>query len=152
SAKARPADIARDSLVEVVRDKEHALANRLTALGLIASGLNETSEGCLLDLAGAVEDGPVLAELLGQLGKRPRLKAAPLLLNKASSPSAAVRAAVAEALAERKAIEGSESIRRMLEDEDAGVRRAAASAAGTLAIKPAADALLKRTRDADPAV
>src|SRR5262249_17955157 len=52
SAKARPADIARDSLVEVVRDKEHALANRLTALGLIASGLNETSEGCLLDLAG----------------------------------------------------------------------------------------------------
>jgi putative membrane-bound dehydrogenase-like protein len=152
SIKTHPADLARESLAEVVPDKEHAPANRLMALGLVADGLNETSEGRLLELAGAVEDGPVLAELLRQFGKRPRLKAVPLLLSKASSPSAAVRAAVAEALAERRAIEGSEPVQRMLEDRDAGVRRAAAAAAGTLAIKTAAEALLKRTRDADAAV
>jgi putative membrane-bound dehydrogenase-like protein len=152
SVKTHPDNLTRDSLAEVVRDKEHSPTNRLMALGLVTSGLNETSEGRLLELAGAVEDGPVLAELLRQLGKRPRLKAVSFLLDKASSPNPTVRAAVAEALAERKAIEGSELVRRMLEDQDAGVRRAAAAAAGTLAIKSAAKALLKRARDVDPAV
>jgi putative heme-binding domain-containing protein len=152
SIKSSPADVMIESLAEVVRDQEHAEANRLMALGLVASGLNETSEDRLLELAGGVEDGPVLAALLRQLGKRPRLKAVPLLLNKASSPRAAVRAAVVEALAMRGASEASEPVRRLLEDPDAGVRRAAAAAAGTLCIQPAAEALLKRTRDADPAV
>jgi putative heme-binding domain-containing protein len=152
SARAHPADPMRDYLAEVVRDQKHASANRLAALGLVAGGVTETSEGCLLELAGAVEDGPILAELLRQLGRRPRLQSVPLLLNKASSPSAAVRAAVAEALAELRTSKGNEPVRRMLEDPDAGVRRAAASAAGTLALKSAAEALLKRARDADPAV
>jgi putative heme-binding domain-containing protein len=152
SVKTHPADPMRESLAQIVRDKEHTQANRLMALSLVAGGFNEASEGRLLELAVAVEDGPILAELLRQLGKRPRLKPVPLLLSKASSPSAAVRAAVAESLAERKATEGTDVVRRMLEDPDAGVRRAAASAVGTLAIKPAAEALLKRVRDADPAV
>jgi putative membrane-bound dehydrogenase-like protein len=152
SGKTHSADAMRESLTEVVHAKEHAPANRLMALSLVAGGLNETSEGRLQELAGAVEDGPVLAELLRQLGKRPRLKPVPLLLSKASSPSAAVRAAVAETLAERKAIEGTDVVRRMLEDPDAGVRRAAAAAVGALGIKPAAEALLRLTRDVDPAV
>jgi putative heme-binding domain-containing protein len=152
SVKTHSADAMREALAKVVRDKEHAQTNRLTALGLVAGGLNETSERKLLELTGAVEDGPVLAELLRQFAKRPRLNPVPMLLSKASSPSAAVRAAVAETLAERKAPEGTDVVRRMLEDLDAGVRRAAASALGTLGIKPAAEALLKRTRDVDPAV
>jgi putative heme-binding domain-containing protein len=152
SVQAHPADVTRDYMAEVVRDEKHAPANRLMALRTLASGLNETSECRLLELAEAAEDSPVLAELLRQLGKHPRVKAIPLLLNKASSANSAVRAAVAEALAELKAVEGSEQVRRMLEDSDAGVRRAAVSAAGTLAIKSAAEALVKRTSDADPAV
>jgi putative heme-binding domain-containing protein len=90
--------------------------------------------------------------LLRRLGKQPRLKSVPVLLDKASSQTAAVRAAVADALAELKAIEGGEAVRRMVDDPDAGVRSAAALAAGALAIKPAAEALLKRTRDAAPSV
>jgi putative membrane-bound dehydrogenase-like protein len=152
SLKAHPADATRDLLADVLRDEKHAPSNRLTALQVIASGLNEKNEDRLLELAEAVEDSPVQAELLRQLGKRPRVKAVPLMLNKVASPTAAVRAAVAEALAERRAIEGSEHVRRMLEDPDAGVRRAAASAAGTMAIKSAAAALLNRTRDADHGV
>jgi putative membrane-bound dehydrogenase-like protein len=152
SVKAHPADATREPLAEVVRDKEQASTNRLTALGMFSSGLNETSEGRLLELAGSVEDGPVLAELLRQLGKRPRLSSVPLLLKKATSLVAPVRAAVAETLAELKANEGNDPVRRMLDDPDAGVRRAAAAAAGTLAIKSAAEALLSRTHDADAAV
>jgi putative membrane-bound dehydrogenase-like protein len=150
--QSHPADTTRKSLEAVLQDREQAVANRLTALALFGKGLDATSEERLRDLAGAVEDSPILAELLRQLGKRPRLKAISLLVGKASSPSAAVRAAVAEALAELRAAEGSETVRGLLTDPDAAVRRAAAVAAGALGVRAAADKLLQLARDPEPAV
>lgn len=139
-------------LTTVVQDRRHAPPNRLTALAMLVAELDETSERQLLELAGRIEDGPVLAELLRQTGLRPRLKAARMLLGKTGSPDPLVRAAALEALAELRAAEATEPVRALLADKDARVRRAAADAAGKLGMKAATDALLNLARDADPMV
>src|SRR5262249_20925565 len=95
----RPADEGRPHLEAVVRDRKHAEANRLLAVSLFVQGLDGTSGDRLLAVAEAVEDGPVLAELLRAVGGRRPARAAPLLLNKAASEAADVRARAVEALA-----------------------------------------------------
>jgi putative membrane-bound dehydrogenase-like protein len=147
-----PARDVRQDLVAVAVDKTHSVANRLTALTMLAGGLDPTGEGQLLQLASSVEDGPVLAETLRVMGKRPSLKGTPLLLDKLKSSDPDVRAAAVDALAELKAAEASEPVRRLLEDREARVRRSAAAAMGVLAVKPAIEALLKLAQDGDPAV
>jgi putative membrane-bound dehydrogenase-like protein len=147
-----PARDAREDLAAVVVEKAHSAGNRLTALTMLAAGLDQSSEGQLLQLAGTVEDGPVLAETLRLVGKRPGLKGTPLLLDKLKSSEPDVRAAAVDALAELRTVEASEPARRLLEDREARVRRSAAAAMGILGVKPAIDALLKLAQDADSAV
>src|SRR5262249_30150446 len=74
----QPAPETRPLTLAVVCAKDHAPANRLLALALFDKGLDAGSEGQLLDLAGALEDGPVLAEVLRRLGQRPGVRSVPL--------------------------------------------------------------------------
>jgi putative heme-binding domain-containing protein len=145
----RPAGEARPPLERVVRDKGHATVNRLLAVTLFLRGAGAQRDGELLVLAEAVEDGPVLAELLRALGKRPGPGTVALLLTKVTSPAAEVRAAALGALGERKVAEAHGPVRKALDDPDARVRSVAAQAAGKLALQGAAGQLLKRAGDAD---
>ncbi len=152
SLRGYPAGDARGLLEMVMENSRQATANRLAALALFADGLEETSEGRLLALAAALEDGPVLAAAVRQLGRRPRLNAASFLLGKARSPDASVRAASVEALATLRTAGAGAEAEKLLNDKDAGVRRAAAFAAGELGVRTAAGKLLDLARDAEPAV
>src|SRR5262249_46884618 len=102
-------------------------------------------------LAGTLEDGPVLAEVLRLAGKRPKLAAESLMLRKTVSPDADVRAAALEALAELQANGAGEAVRKGMADNDTRVRRAAVVAGGKWATRPGIDPLLKWARAAAPA-
>lgn len=152
SLRDQPAGETRKYLNTVIREKQQSPANRLAALILFVQGIDEASASSLLELAGALEDGPVLAEALRQSGKFPKLGAAPLLARKVKSSEAVVRAAAIEALGELRAAEGRAPVIELLQDKDVQVRRAAAGAAGKLEAKPAIEPLLKLVADPDPGV
>jgi putative membrane-bound dehydrogenase-like protein len=149
SLRERPAAEVRELAEGIVRDDRHAPPNRLAALDLEVRGLDPASEGRLLDLARGLDDSPVLAEALRQLGKRPRLEGRTLLAGKLVSSHAEVRAAAAGALADLGARDAGEAVARLLGDPEVRVRQAAAGAVGRLGFRGAADALLALTRDGD---
>jgi putative heme-binding domain-containing protein len=146
-----PAAGTRKMLEAASSDRRKPARARLQALALLAGGLDADSEKRLLVLAGALEDGPVLAAVLRQLAGRPRLDAAGLLLDKLGCADASVRAAAVEAVAARRVAEAAGPVRKLLDDPDAGVRAAAAAAAGRLGVRAPA-ALLKLARDSDAEV
>ncbi|HEV3263069.1 MAG TPA: HEAT repeat domain-containing protein, partial [Gemmataceae bacterium] len=152
SLRARPAKEVRGYLGMIAGDKKHSTANRLTALALFAGGLDPANESQLLKLAGEIEEGLVLAELLRRIGQRPGLGAAPLLSRNLTSPAAEVRTAAVEALTQLRVVAAGEPIQELLKDKDARVRSAAATAMGKFGVTAAAAALLKLVRDADPSV
>jgi putative membrane-bound dehydrogenase-like protein len=148
----QPAAEVRPHVEAVVRDRRHSPANRLAALDLFIQGLDEDKSAPLLTLAQVLEDGPILAQALRRIGKRPHLAAVPLLRNKLKSPEAAVRAAAIEAMGELRVEEGRDLVLPLLQDQDAHVRRAAAGAAGKLEARRAIESLLKLTSDSDSSV
>jgi putative membrane-bound dehydrogenase-like protein len=152
SLRDHPVDKVRNLLDGIVSDPRHILSNRLTALSMLAGGLDEANAGRLLELAGAVEDGSVLAELIRQLNQRPKLNAAPLLVAKLNSSDSEVRTAAVEGLTARRVTEAGEAIRFLLVDKEATVRRAAAAAVGQLGVRAAVDSLLLLAVDPDSAV
>jgi putative membrane-bound dehydrogenase-like protein len=147
-----PAGATREHLEAVIGGRKKPAAARLAALAMFAAGLDESGEGRLPAVAGALEDGPVLAEALRQIGRRPRVEAPRLLVDKLGSADAGVRAAAAEAAGARQTPGAAEAVRKLLDDRDLGVRRAAASAAGKLGDRAASEALLRLARDADAGV
>jgi putative heme-binding domain-containing protein len=149
SLKEHPPSVVRAMLLAVVREREQADANRLVALTQMSGGLEEASEPCLIDLADSLDDGPVLAAVLDQTGKRPRLAAGVMLRRKLSSPSVDVRAAAVRAMVELRCDSTGEAVQPLLEDRDARVRREAAVAVGKLGVRSASDALLKLWSDRD---
>jgi putative membrane-bound dehydrogenase-like protein len=149
SLRERPASEVSKLVDGVVRDPQHSTANRQTALAMWIDGM---PPGALAPLAAALEDGPVLADVLRRLGKQTKLPVASLLADKLPSPDADVRAAAIEALGELRAPEGRAPVLEMLHDQDVQVRRAAAGAAGRLAVKEANEPLLKLATDADAGV
>jgi putative heme-binding domain-containing protein len=150
--KSHPAGAVRSAFERIVRDRDHATANRLAALGHFERGIDDDTQQTLLDLASTVEDGAVLADALRRAGRHATLRVDPLLTGKLKSAEAEVRAAATEALADRPGAAAGESIRDLLADEDAGVRRAAAVAVAKLKVRSAAGALLNLTKDPDAAV
>src|SRR5205814_125997 len=68
----RPGSETRPHLGSVFRERKHLTANRLLAVSLFLQQLDAVSEEKLPATAEAVEDGPVLAELLRAIGKRPK--------------------------------------------------------------------------------
>lgn len=153
-----PADLTRELFESAATSSTQSATARLAALRLFVAGLDETRDGRLLSLARSLEDGPVLVEALHEIGKRPKSKSASLLVGKLRSPQAAVRTAALEALGELAPASVllspsfTETLLKLLEDNDASVRRAAASAAGRLDVQAGSAALLKLARDADAAV
>jgi putative membrane-bound dehydrogenase-like protein len=131
----------------VLRDQKHASGNRLTATSAYLRGVKVGDENRLLATAEAVDDGPVLAELLRAIGVRKVQTGTALLLRKATSANAEVRARTAEALAEVGAPEARPAVEKLLNDPDARVRAAAALSAGKLALSSATDRLLELARD-----
>jgi putative membrane-bound dehydrogenase-like protein len=142
-----PAQDAVPLLENVLRDQKHASGNRLLAASAYLRGIKKEDEKGLIGTAEAVEDGPVLAELLRAIGARKARTGTTLLLRKATSASAEVRARVAEALAEIGAPESRSAVQKLLDDPDARVRAAAALAAGKLKLQSASGRLLELARD-----
>jgi putative heme-binding domain-containing protein len=147
-----PAGDTRELLEFVVREPGYALKNRETALAILITGLDATSEPRLRGLADRVEDGPLLVELLRTLSNRPAIDSRQLLVRKLNSPDGNVRAAAIDAAAQLHVSEAARRIPELLRDRDIRVRRAAASASGALAVKASIDALSSLLRDADPAL
>jgi putative heme-binding domain-containing protein len=157
-----PADEVRGDLAAVVRSREYADGNRLTALRGFARGLEKSKASLLLELAATIEDGAVLAELLRLTARnttelpqdRPAPQElagplAPLLLEKLSSAAPDVRAAAVDAAADLGLSQAGSRLGELLADDDARVRRAAAVAVQKIKLPSAADQLLNLTRDPD---
>src|SRR4051812_28952007 len=116
------------------------------------SGDEGVAQKKLVELAGELKDGPVLAAALRRVTKRSLPSSGSLLTGKLVSTDADVRAAAVE-VAGRLGLSGvGERVRRLLADRDQSVRQAAAEAAGALGLKGAGDRLLELVRDPDPGV
>jgi putative membrane-bound dehydrogenase-like protein len=152
SLKEHPRNLLEQTLSDIISTRDHASANRLAALAQFVNGLEPPRAARLVDLAAAAEDGPVLAEMLRQLGRHPQLDSDGLLGDRLQSPDAAVRTAAVGALSELRRTTSSSAIRRLLDDRDAGVRRSAAAAMGLLKVDAARDDLLRLASDPDGAV
>ena len=140
-----PFSLRRKALVNVITNTKHASSNRLKALNQIAS----QGDPGLLEIASGLDDGPVLAEFLRLLGKRPNLPSTPLLLKKTTSPEPLVRAAAMQALADLGNKEGVAKVALLLKDKDVRVRRAAAHAAAALNVRDTAKLLVTMAAETD---
>ncbi|MCH8829296.1 MAG: HEAT repeat domain-containing protein, partial [Planctomycetes bacterium] len=149
SLAAFPAADVRKLFDAVSRDKSRNTANRLRAFTILMKGFGKSDFEKLLNFARTLEDGPVLAAALRELGLRPKLPGDRLLMSKLGSGHPLVRAAAIRALAARGSVTASKQILRLLEDTDIRVRRAAAAAAGELSVKSAIPSLRKSAGDAD---
>ncbi|MCE9531888.1 MAG: HEAT repeat domain-containing protein [Planctomycetes bacterium] len=147
-----PVTATREAFAIFVKEKTKSAAVRLEALKQFAAGLDEKSEPELLALASGLEHGPVLAEALRLLVKRPKLDSAKLLIDRVASYNAEVRAASIEGIGELKIADGAKRVTQRLEDRVLIVRRAAATAAGKLNLLETSPTLLKLARSPDPGV
>ena len=147
-----PADERRGLLAEIVADRTREQAHRLAALALWPGGDEGSAQAALAELAGGLEDGPVLAAALGRITKRSLPAAAPLVSGKLDSPDPDVRGAAVAVAGRLGLADAGEQVGRLLTDRAPGVRRAAAEAAGALGLKAAGDRLLELVRDPDPGV
>jgi putative membrane-bound dehydrogenase-like protein len=146
----RPAKEIRPLLKEVVANNDRsANDSRLSALKLLVSGFDDATESVLLDLATHVDDGPVLAATLAELGARRKLDADEILLAKLDSREPVVRAAAIRALSDRDASAGREHVARLLKDKMLEVQTAAVVAAGVLKPKGVNDRVLELAADSD---
>ncbi len=149
AVRAHPAYARREALLSVLRDSKHVVANRLTALDIVVKDVEPSKEGVVFHHVRSLEDGPVLAESIKHLGRRPQLKPTFFLMQKVASQDPAVRAAALLALAELRRPEARQETLKLLNDPDVRVRRAAAFAVEKLGLPQAADALLKLAGDPD---
>ena len=147
-----PAEVTREALAEVVRAPARGVENRLTALEILSRGLEPSNESLLAGVAGSLEDSPVLAACLRELGKRPGLGARGILERSLGRPPAEVRIAAVEAIAERGEKESSRALVGLLDDREPAVRAAAASALGRLAAREATEKLLSLSQEPDAIV
>jgi len=126
-----PMTDVRGLLERVVRDKTHAASNRLAALASLAGGKQSSAER-FFSLVRSIEDGPVLAAAIRELGRRKGAGSDAFLLAKLNSGDAGVRAAAISNLAERGTAAAAKTAVDLLSDRDVRVRRAAAFAVGKL--------------------
>jgi putative heme-binding domain-containing protein len=151
AAARQPADDVRELLAHVVRNESYAVDVRQKALATLIDRLNRSHESKLLELADEAADGPVLAELLSELGRRPDVESSVLLLRKLGATDAVVRAAALSSLAGLGVADAAVRVPALLADSQVEVRRAAAAAAGRLAVRQSVARLGELARDNDPA-
>jgi putative membrane-bound dehydrogenase-like protein len=140
--ESRDAATTRQMLREVVLRRALSAANRLAALAALVKGLPTDDLHALIDISKQIEDGPVAAAVLTEFETRLQLDANGLLLARLDSPSAEVRAAAIRALGMRRASAAGDRVSRLLDDENALVRQAAAEASGQIGVMGVADKLL----------
>jgi putative heme-binding domain-containing protein len=150
--RSQPAAEMHRYLEPVIRNPAQTSANRLTALSLFLTGLDEQHASALLVLSEQLEDGPVLAEALRAIGRYRQLSVAEILIRNLRSTNAAVRAAAAATIGDMQITEGQEPLVLLLADDEPEVRRAAAGAAGALKARQAIAPLVRLTVDSDPLV
>ncbi len=146
---ALPFDETLPLLEACVTDRRHAESNRLESLRQLSLGLDAVRESRLLTSAEAIEDGPVLAALLAELGERPAATADSLLLSKLDSHEPVVRAAAIEALTVRNNTHLCEHVGRLLDDSNINVIREAVAACGVFELREHVDRILSLADDAD---
>lgn len=144
-----PPATVRDAFERVLTSRTRTTKSRLLALRAFVRGLDAGSQQRLLHVARTIEDGPVAAAVLRELGRRKTINCNDLILKKLSSKEADVRAAAIAALAERRASSATRYIARLLADSNVEVRRAAAAAAGILRAQSAAGTLRKLASSTD---
>ncbi len=152
SLREQPAPLVREQLADFVADIRKPAEVRVEALAILVEGLDEQSETLLIGLGQSLGDGPVLVEVIRQLGRRPRLSSISLLVEHTAAVDAAVRAEAVAALTELNATAIAPLVPAWLADPDCNVRRVAAEAAGKLGVSAACDSLLKLAGDPDPLV
>jgi putative heme-binding domain-containing protein len=152
SLRDHPPDARRDLLAVIAAERALPPASRLAVLALWPGGDEEKSQRKLLDLAVALEDGPVLAAAIRQLRKWSVPRATPLFFRALESADPGVRAAALDVAAALGVSSVGDRTRRLLTDRDKSVRRAAAAAVGALALKSANDSLLLLLHDPEPGV
>ena len=128
-------------LTETTLRKELSVSARLKALSMLLDHPGDATT--MTSLAGKLEDGAVLAELLRAFGRRQDVQADELLLAKLDSSSAEVRAAAMQSLGSRGSKSSLPHVKRLLNDFDSRVRLAAAVTAGQLGAGDCRDALLE---------
>ena len=149
--KARETGVIRPTLSRTVLRKELSDSSRLVALSMLIDALADDAQP-LVQLAGMLDDGPVLATVLREFGQRPELDADELLLQKLNSQTPVIRAASIRSLGERKNKAAVDHVERLLKQTDSGVRLAAAQAAGQLGAGDANDTLLGFAAGSDRAL
>ena len=148
-----PADERRDLLAEVVADRSQEPANRLAALALWPVGDEGVGQKKLVELAGELEDGPVLAAALRRVTKRSLPSSGSLLTGKLSLNGRGCACGGRRGRGAHRPIGcGRTGSAACLRIAIRSVRRAAAEAAGELGLKGAGDPLLELVRDPDPGV
>ncbi len=147
-----PAEQTRPQLEALIADRNQTAINRRSALALWAAGLDASSQGRLLALAELVEEGPVLAALIRQMGTLRTSVGTEFLVGKLKAANPELRTAAVLALATIGPPDAGEPVRVLLDDPDISVRRAAIAAMGPLKVQSATDTLLSLSRDADSLV
>ncbi|MBC7817450.1 MAG: HEAT repeat domain-containing protein, partial [Planctomycetaceae bacterium] len=158
SLREHPAEATREFLESAIKDdRKPDVARRAAFTQWVAESTN-AGERPVVTLAKSLADGPILASVLRELGKRnsdanqqPTVSESTTswLLDKTSSANANVRAAAMETLTVLRVAAAAERAAVLVNDEQGEVRRAAAFAVGELAARSAIPALLERMRDED---
>ncbi len=146
---ARPVAEVRSLLQEIIRNRSYGDEHRLRALAKFVTELDATSEPRLLEIAASLDEGPVLAEVLREFGRRPKLGGSQFLLARLDSRNDDVRAAAVASLADQPVDAAAPHVDRLLRDPDIRVRRAAVTLSGKLNLRDTADLLLTYAGDAD---
>ncbi len=150
--KAQDATDVQPLLMETVLRRTVPETGRTGALAALIAQTPADVEPQLMELADGIEDGPVLAALIREYGRRPKLDVNDLLLSKLDSMQAVVRAEAIRALGIRGESQAQRRVAKMLLDENRDVRLAAAESAGLLNAKDAAESLLMLATGDDRAV
>jgi putative heme-binding domain-containing protein len=129
-------------LIESVLRKSLPVAGRTKALAALVTRVPQGVGPQLVELAGQLEDGPVLAAVLREFGARPKLDVDALLLKELDSAQAVVRAEAIRSLGRRGEAQARDRVAQLLLDENRDVRLAATESAGLLKAKDGAESLL----------
>ena len=138
-----PASDASPLFESCIRSRAHSTENRLSALRQFSNGLDPDTETRLLTVASGLEDGPVLAAVLDELGTRNNIESDALLLAKLDSQESSVRASAVRALTVRGNGDVRPSVARLLNDTSTEVLREAVAASGDFQITDQADRILE---------
>jgi len=135
-------------LADTVMRRDLSDASRLVAVSMLVNVLADHA-GALLQLASNLDDGPVLASVLREFGRRPELAADNLLLQKLDSDKPVVRVEAIRSLAKRDNKVAVGRIGRFLKETNSEVRLAAVEAAGQLDAVDTTETLLAFTAGSD---